>query len=174
MERVLFNIPLFIYQVDDWEAKKKEVVGWLKKTEFSRSQSDNHFNTDRLHLQQNKFYSDDFVNLFQPELKLFQSEAELETIFISDIWFVEYQSGDYHSPHTHESARFSGILYVNLDEQNPTTTFIQPWYSYWGTKQITVEVKEGTLIIVPSHLLHYSRPNESDNKKTVLSFDMRT
>ena len=174
MEKTLFRIPMWIYQVHDWEIKKEEVVGWLEKTKFSRNQSDNHFNSDRLHLMQNKFYSDDFVKLFQPELKLFQFEAELETIFISDIWFVEYQSGDYQSAHTHESARYSGILYVNLDDKHPMTTFIQPWYSYWGTKQWTVDVKEGTMLIVPSHVLHFSRPNASVNKKSVLSFDMRT
>ena len=174
MEKVLFSLPLYIYEVDDWENKKKEIVGWLKKTKFSRNQLDNHFNTDRLHLQQNKFYSEDFVKLVDNELQLFRQEADLETIFISDIWFVEYENGDYHSPHTHESARFSGILYVNLDDENPMTTFVQPWYSYWGTKQMTVEVKEGTMLIVPSHVMHFSRPNASVNTKTVLSFDMRT
>ena len=174
MEHTLFSIPMFRYEVDDWKNKKKEIVSWLKTTKFSRETADNNFYTDRLRLQQNKFYSEAFARLLDNELQLFRQEADIDTIFISDIWFVEYETGDYHSPHTHESARFSGILYVNLDEQNPTTTFIQPWYSYWGTKQITVDVKEGTMLIVPSHLLHYSRPNESDNKKTVLSFDMRT
>ena len=174
MEKILFSIPLYTYEVDDWKTKKKEIVGWLKKTKFSRNQLDNHFNTDRLRLQQNKFYSEDFVRLVDNELQLFRQEADLETIFISDIWFVEYENGDYHSPHTHESARFSGILYVNLDDENPMTTFVQPWYSYWGTKQMTVEVKEGTMLIVPSHVMHFSRPNASVNTKTVLSFDMRT
>ena len=174
MEKILFSIPLYTYEVDDWKNKKKEIVGWLKKTKFSRNQLDNHFNTDRLRLQQNKFYSEDFVRLVDNELQLFRQEADLETIFISDIWFVEYENGDYHSPHTHESARFSGILYVNLDDENPMTTFVQPWYSYWGTKQMTVEVKEGTMLIVPSHVMHFSRPNASVNTKTVLSFDMRT
>jgi len=174
MEKVLFSLPLYIYEVDDWENKKKEIVGWRNKTKFSRSTADNHFNTDRLHLQQNKFYSEDFVKLVDNELQLFRQEADLETIFISDIWFVEYENSDYHSPHTHESARFSGILYVNLDDKNPMTTFVQPWYSYWGTKQMTVEVKEGTMLIVPSHVMHFSRPNASVNTKTVLSFDMRT
>ena len=174
MEKVLFNIPLYIYEVQDWEAKKKEIVSWLPKTEFSREVTENAFRTDRIQLQQNKFYANDFVRLVDTELQLFRQEADIETVFIRAVWFVEYEKGDYHSPHSHESARYSGILYVNFDDQNPSTTFVQPWYSYWGTKQMTVEVKEGTMIIVPSHVMHYSRPNKSDNTKTVIGFDMTT
>ena len=174
MEKILFSIPMFIYELDDWEAKKKEIVSWIPKTEFTNEVTSNAFRTDRIKLLQNKFYANDFVRLIDTELQLFRQEAEIETIFLSAMWFVEYDTGHYHSPHSHESARYSGILYVNFDDLNPPTTFVQPWYSYWGTKQMTVDVKEGTMIIVPSHILHYSRPNASDNTKTIIGFDMRT
>lgn len=173
MKTALFTIPMFIYEVDDWETKKKSVLRWLNRTEMKRTNED-HYWTDRAHLQQDKFYSDEFVNVFNPELQLFRKEADIDTVFISDIWFVEYEKGDYQLPHTHESSRYTGLLYVCLTDDNPPTTIVQPWYSYWGTKQIQPDVKEGTMMFIPSHLLHFSQTNRVDNIKSVLSFDLRS
>ena len=65
--------------------------------------------------------------------------------------------------------------YVNFNEEkHPLTTVIQPWNGIIDdeTKMVNVYGKEGTLIIMPSNLLHFSTPNESDHKKIVISFDL--
>ena len=124
---------------------------------------------------ENKFYAEDFDTLLGNEFKLFQDETGLPSISLIDIWFVEYEKGDYQLPHNHRSNGFSGILYVNFNEEkHPLTTIIQPWNGIFDdeTKMINVYGKEGTLIIMPSNLLHFSIPNQSDHKKTVISFDL--
>ena len=187
MRKSLFDIPLFTYEVQNWKSKKIEIMSWLDKTTMSRS-SANHFYTDRGY---NKFYVEDFATLFDDVFKLFQIEIGLPTIenakqvsdrisvrrtmALGDIWFVEYEKGDYQLPHNHRSTGFTGILYVNFNEEkHPLTTVIQPWNGIFDdeTKMINVDAEEGTLIIMPSNLLHFSLPNKSDHKKIVLSFDL--
>ena len=190
MRKSLFDIPLFTYEVQNWKSKKIEIMSWLDKTTMSRSPA-NHFYSDREYNKNNKFYAQDFAALLNDEFKLFHIEIGLQTIenakqvsdrisvrrtmALGDIWFVEYEKGDYQLPHNHRSSGFSGILYVNFNEEkHPLTTVIQPWNGILDdeTKMINVYGKEGTLIIMPSNLLHFSTPNESDHKKIVISFDL--
>ena len=173
MRKSLFDIPLFTYDVQNWKSKKMEIMNWLDKTILGRSQAD-HFYSDK-NIPKNKFYAQDFADLLENEFKLFQDEIRLSSISLSDIWFVEYEKGDYQLPHTHGYSGFTGILYVNFNkEKHPSTTVIQPWNGIFDdeTKMVNVYGKEGTLIIMPSNLLHFSIPNESDHKKTVLNFDL--
>ena len=190
MRKSLFDIPLFTYEVQNWKSKKIEIMSWLDKTTMSRSPA-NHFYSDRGYNKNNKFYVEDFATLFDDVFKLFQIEIGLPTIenakqvsdrisvrrtmALGDIWFVEYEKGDYQLPHNHRSTGFTGILYVNFNEEkHPLTTVIQPWNGIFDdeTKMINVDAEEGTLIIMPSNLLHFSLPNKSEHKKIVLSFDL--
>tara|TARA_Y100001951_G_scaffold85913_1_gene76050 strand:- start:65 stop:622 length:558 start_codon:yes stop_codon:yes gene_type:complete len=182
MRTALFEIPLFLYDVQDWERKKTEIISWFDKTTMSRSSAD-HFNSDK-NISKNKFYAQDYADLLENEFKFFQDEIRqlraishrpFSSITLDHIWFVEYEKGDYQLPHNHRSSGFSGILYVDFNEEkHPLTTVIQPWNGIFDdeTKMINVDAEEGTLIIMPSNLLHFSLPNKSDHKKIVLSFDL--
>jgi len=170
-------IPLFSYEVKNWVNKKREIISWLDKTTFSRQGGPGYgnFYSDRPFTKYNKFYADDFVNLLNFELKSFVDDAGLPFISLVDIWSVEYEKGDFHLPHTHRSSGFSGILYVNFNKgEHPLTTVIQPWNGILDekTKLVPIDAEEGTLTIIPSNLLHFTTPNESDYKKTVISFDL--
>ena len=83
MHQTLFEIPIFRYQIDDWKNKKKEVYKWINKTELIR-RSNMSFLTDRAPLwpqvgkprgpAQERFYKEDFCQLFEPEFKEFLKE----------------------------------------------------------------------------------------------------
>ena len=177
MRKSLFGtcpIPLFSYEVEDWVNKKSEIISWLDKTTFSRQEGAN-FYSDRPFTKYKKFYARDFVNLLNFELKEFVDDIGLPFVSMIDIWTVEYGKGDFHLPHTHRASGFSGILYVNFNkEEHPLTIVIQPWNGILDekTKLVPIDAEEGTLTIMPSNLLHFTVPNESDYKKTIISFDI--
>jgi len=174
MRSVLFDIPVFSYTVQNWKSKKTQITEWLDKTTLSRPQR-GHFYSDREFSRYNKFYAKGFADLLHFELKSFKDEVELPSLSMVDVWFVEYEKGDFHVPHTHRSVGFSGILYVNFNkEEHPSTTFIQPWPGIFEDETImkNVEAQEGTVLIVPSNLLHFTEPSKSDQKRTIMGFDL--
>ena len=84
---------------------------------------------------------------------------------IHNIWYHQYQTGDWHNWHSHPDCNLSNVYFVSLDQDNPKTTF-----KHLG-KEFQVDVEEGMIITFPSHMLHCSPPNQSPNMKTVIAFN---
>lgn len=80
---------------------------------------------------------------------------------LQSIWWNYYQPGQYTEPHKHIDSDFSGIYLLHLNEPN-NTMFYQNGESgsfplfdeYIHTK----DVPEGSTILFPSRLLHWSLP----------------
>ena len=101
---------------------------------------------------------------------------EIKTDFvIPQIWSISYGKGDYHSPHNHSSIGLTGILYLDLPKDSQATTYIQPWNDYEldTVQYMEIPITEGDIAIVPSSILHFTKPNESDSKKRIISWDMK-
>ena len=184
MHQTLFEIPIFRYQVSDWKNKKKEVYSWINKTELIRK-SNMTFLTDRGPLgsevgqprlpKQDRFYKEDFCNLFESEFKAFLQESEMREVGVIDVWTVEYHFGDYQVPHNHRSVGFSGILYVNFDPREHTATQVmQPWNDPVTDAASFLDLmpEEGTMVFFPSLLLHFVNPNFSRTRRTTIAFDI--
>jgi hypothetical protein len=71
---------------------------------------------------------------------------------------------------------FSLVLYVEYDPKVHTpTTFVCPWQDPRTDTTSLIcpqDIKEGTLVIVPSYTLHYATPNLSNKIRTVISADL--
>ena len=82
-----------------------------------------------------------------------------------DIWFHQYLEGDTYGWHVH-THQFSGIYYLEFGKSSGKTQICSPFS--FKTKKINV--KEGDIVIFPSHILHRALPNKSE-RKTVISFN---
>ena len=95
---------------------------------------------------------------------------------MTDAWCVRYKKGDHQSVHNHRGWGFTGVLYVEYDPEFHTpTAYVQPWQNPrtdTTTFAYPDKVKEGTLVITPSFTFHYANPNNSNKRRTVLSFDL--
>ena len=167
----LFNIPFWKIQTINFEEKKKELNKILKSypeekkgmQEFATNRQ-----SDRSGLVE-KFFS-----IMNQELEDFSKEIETD-FAITEIWSISYDKGDNHSPHNHSSMGLSGILYLDLPKDSPETVYIQPWNDYeTDTSEFaTLPIVEGDIVIVPSFVLHFSKPNKSNSKKRIISWDMK-
>jgi hypothetical protein len=55
------------------------------------------------------------------------------------------------------------------------TCFVAPWQdprTDTTTLAYPQDVKEGTLVIVPSYTLHFVHPNQARKQRTIISFDL--
>ncbi len=168
----LFSVRYVSVQTESWDEKKSELKGLLRDEEFERSGLAQ-FETDR-HNNNNRYISD-FYRIFGDELNRFGLEMGLTQLRIGAIWAVRYERGDYHAVHNHRSTGYSGILYLDYDEQEHTPSIhVSPWNNPITdmTDLAAPPVKEGTFVFVPSSVLHYTRPNESEEIRQIVAFDM--
>ena len=171
----LFNIPFWGIQLNNFEEKKKELVELLEsypeeKEEYEGIEGEFATNrsTDRSGLREG------FVSIMKQELEDFSKEIKKD-FAVGEIWSVSYDTGDSQSAHNHSSLGLTGILYLDLPKDSPKTTYIQPWHDYTidSVPNVTIPIVEGDIVIVPSFVLHFSKPNKSKNKKRIISWDMK-
>ena len=171
-QKTLFNIPFWEMKTINFKKKKKDIVKLLKNyPEEKKELQDFYTNrqTDRKGLVKG------FADIIKEELTILSEQVFKRNIGITDCWSISYDENDFHSTHNHCSTGISGILYLDLPKESPVTTYIQPWNDFISdtTLYSNVPVSEGTIVISPSFVMHFSSPNKTKDKKRVLSWDMR-
>ena len=172
MKQNLFEVPFWHMKVANFEKKKSQLIGLLKDYPEEKTGVQK-FHTNRQIVKENDYYQK-FISIMSDEINLFAKtlKSDLE---VTDVWSVSYETGDYQTPHSHNSTGISAILYLDLPSDSPATTYIQPWSDIKSndTIQLSVDVNEGDIFFVPSFVLHFSLPNESMKTKRIISWDIK-
>ena len=112
-------------------------------------------------------------------LKVGQNEIE-----ITGCWANISARGASHAIHSHPNNFLSGIYYVhthpgansvNFDDPRSQTGIIRPpvtEIASQNTDQVVVTVNDGMLLMFPSYLAHSVAPNENDELRISISFNM--
>lgn len=174
MINLLFHVPLYHYDVKEWDRKKTEFVSVVNQSEFGYW-GRNTFQGDRQ--LRKKPYGLEFASIFEEELILFRRDVDAEQIRIRDIWTLKYtKTGEHHAPHNHRSIGYTGILYLEFDpEVHEPVKFMSPWndpvtdQSIWN---VLPNPKPGVIYIWPSFVLHYVEAMKTDKLRMVTSWDM--
>ena len=181
IQESLFNIPCWKIQTTNFEEKKKKLTKLLESYPEEQLDIENWVNISS-HVQEfatnrqsdRSGLAEQFSSIMSEEMEDISKSIQ-KSFAIPEIWSVSYSKGDYHAPHNHSSIGLTGILYLDLPKDSPVTTYIQPWQDYVIDVVITndLPIVEGDIIIVPSFVLHFSKPNKSNSKKRIISWDMK-
>jgi mannose-6-phosphate isomerase-like protein (cupin superfamily) len=118
------------------------------------------FDPSRPWLQTLQFY-------LNQHLKKWCKVYDYDTFTIHEIWFQQYAKEGKHSWHVH-GCNFTAVYFLDLPEGTPNTQWVDP-----ETGQPSeFDVKEGDIIIFPSWTKHRAPTNESENMKTIISWNM--
>lgn len=171
IEETMFRIPYWTIPVLNFKEKKKQLTN-LFKSYPEKKHGIQTFATNRQ--TDRSGLADGFTKIIGEELEMLSKKIQRD-LAIEDIWSVSYDKGDYHSPHNHGSTGLSGILYLNLPKDAPVTSYIQPWndFSTDNTIYYPIPVVEGSIVVVPQMVLHFSPPNKAKAKKRIISWDMK-
>ena len=85
---------------------------------------------------------------------------------VCDIWLNKYDDNDYQESHTHPSD-FSFIIYYKVDKSytifnNPVKNLLEMRDSKIFDKHCKPKLEQGDLIIFPSYLEHWVKPNSNN------------
>jgi|TARA_B110000977_G_C10921121_1_gene433141 hypothetical protein len=113
-----------------------------------------------------KEYEKKYLNLFylniNEHMMSLCKEFNCDKWFIDNGWFQQYKNCDEHGWHNHPKCQFSNVYYLELPDKNMTTEF------YDGQE---IEASEGDILTFPSYLIHRSKPNLTNKRKTIIAFN---
>ena len=104
-------------------------------------------------------------------------------VVLQDSWFSINRKYAFHGKHNHLPCTWSGVYYVQCDEQDSEITFINknldnawPYCNRIEANELNSTVfrlqpKTGSLIIFPSYLDHEVEQQTSDNERITIAFN---
>jgi hypothetical protein len=97
-------------------------------------------------------------------------ELGYEFFRLKEIWFQQYNTNAHHGWHVHGS-NWTNVYFLEMPEDSPKTQFIN---AFNQTEIGTFEIKEGDILTFPSFVVHRAPINLSNNRKTIISWNMDT
>jgi uncharacterized protein (TIGR02466 family) len=99
---------------------------------------------------------------------------------IKELWINIAQTGDYQEEHNHHKALFSGVLYINTNESSGDFNFINPLSAEGILMEDSnkfgfihpIKPQNGIILLFPGWLNHRALPNNSDEDRISISFNI--
>ena len=96
-------------------------------------------------------------------------------------WFISMKNGGNLKPHIHSEGWLSGSIYINVppklttDSGNLVVSLGEDKDANGGrvNEKKTINVVNGSIVLFPASLMHYTIPFESEEERIVLAFDVK-
>lgn len=120
------------------------------------------------------------ANLNDYFLKIYNTSNKV-TLEITQSWLSMTRRSESHHPHTHPNSIASGVVYINLAQQDGINFFRNDdlvWYdltpkeqNYYNAYQYFVETKIGDIVVFPSSIKHGVKQVVEDVERVSLAFN---
>ena len=165
---IMFSIPLIHYKCSWWESKKARLLRHIDTRTFTQG------NETVLSDYLDGNPTSEITDIMSDELSWFARDLKCRPVIV-ETWYERALPYMYHPTHNHGHGGYSAVVFIEFDPKVHTpTNFIAP-YDHFITGEpliYTPNVKEGDIIIFPSFLHHYTHPHTSEQRRTVLSFNI--
>jgi len=118
-------------------------------------------------------------------LKKYDLNKKYKT-FVQNIWININKKGDFNIPHLHPGSFFSGVFYVNCNENSGNIVFENPALTFeyfisnkeieknnnYNSGRMFHAPQNNKLVIFPGYLNHYVEPNQNDEERISISFNI--
>ena len=185
--QLLFPTCIHIFETEDFESIKDELVQHVYE-ERDRDPKGRTI-SNRGGWQSRDFTKDDkilsIIGKIICQLPILNKGID----FGMDCWFNINGKGNYNNKHVHPNSDFSGVFWLKTPKECGNIVFESPhnFSSYMEMQSYTEKFKhdsgftyncifkpvEGKMLIFPSSLQHEVKPNESDEDRISVSFNIK-
>ena len=127
----------------------------------------------RLDWSKNLDYSREWVKYIKPRLEehftICANDLNYKECEVRGMWYQQYLTNNVHGWHTH-GENYTGVYYLELPKDAPKTELIDQYDIH---KKITINAKEGDIVIFPSFIIHRAPKITNDTRKTIISFNLQ-
>lgn len=171
----LFSVPVFHTICNDWSNKKTVLLDLMKNYEF-----ENVGNVTTTYSEKNNFGINLELNkkleeIFSVELNSFQEKFNFPYFSIENSWFQVEKQGMNHEIHNH-GIGVSAICYLEYNKKyHKPVNFVSPHFDVFdGSLEIISlsNIDEGSLILFPSIISHFTHKNTSEHERKVVAFNI--
>ena len=188
-----FAHPLFQYKLDDFESLNKDLLEYIYKlkeddTKGQRASNINGWHSPFFSLKNKNDRGYKFLFQIRPYIfDVFKSYGwayNPNKIKCSGMWAIINKKGNFNTEHIHPNSNLSAAYYVKAPKNCGDFKIFTP-HSISRDKYPKREnptelnrivahqkIEEGDLLIFPSYLPHAVLPNESDEDRVVISFNL--
>ena len=164
----LFSIPLFKTNYGKISPEERRTVDKyvmdLQQNTFNYTSNERYI-LDKDFPELRKFIDQSIVSYVEEVIYGEEYDREKISFDITQSWINLTQPGGNHHIHCHRNSVFSGVFYIQVNEEVDGITFrnnipeqtiaLEPTkYNRYNSPQWRVLVKEGDLLMFPSHLYH--------------------
>ena len=183
----MFSVPLYKFSIPNWEEEKKLILEALPEEKIYTDICTDFFeNSSQRKLPS---YTDVVLDIVGPSIQTLQdtldkgADGQVLThggwMGLDNMCYQTEYKGLNHELHNHGTIGWSSVLYVNYNPKvHSATKFLSPFGYGAGTggmvQRYQPDVKEGDFIIFDSNIMHEALPNESDEKRTIISLNFQT
>jgi hypothetical protein len=169
-------LPIFTIDLTTHQHIKEELLSLIDKEDSVKV--DNSWGDNIDQISNTDWYSGngktkDYWKILYPHIKETIEPILYDKFFfkgwkITNYWFQQYKNGDEHTWHFHGASMYNFVYYVEKPNGVPTTEMIIPMTG----QIIQPKVEEGQILVFPSIMRHRSPPNPSDERKTIIAFNV--
>jgi len=178
MKNIIFSVPLFQYQIEDWKLKKSRLKNIYKQSNsIVSNHSYSEIETDYHEQMKTGFkYNQQIEEILNDEINFFKKESGIDSYKVYHSWFELSTKNQFHSIHSHGTIGYSSVCFIDFDESiHSGTVFVSPFNNFITgfDLQYFSNVSEGTILFFPSIIKHYTMPHNSSKERLILSFNLR-
>lgn len=171
---MFFNNFFYIFDVKEHEYFKEKILDRIK---CSQNQLKTYNDGEYISFISNTDWECDSINWYENFLSIndkkrykeFIKKKFRKNVIVSNTWFNQYypNSGSDHPFHEHKDSNLSNVYIIEMLDKSMRTVLKSPKTG----KEIIPAVKEGQILIFPSHILHKSPRNFTNKRKTIIAFN---
>jgi len=170
MKIINHKSSLFVQQFPNFSVHKKIILDLISKIPSTKMSTEweNINNTDwELPKDYKREYLDYFYKHIRGLLDNITHYMGMTRYEITAGWYQQYYKNNFHNWHVHPNCHFTNVFFLEL----PDVKYKTQIYNSNG-EIIKVDAKEGDVITFPAYLNHRSDIIETENRKTVISFNL--
>ena len=188
-----FPHPIFQYKLDNYENHNKEYSQYIYDLQKEDSKGQKLSNVNGWHspffdLSSRETVGYKFLMKIQPYIAdVFKSYGWVfnpQKVKCSGIWAIINKKGNFNTEHIHPNSNLSGAYYVSAPKNcgkfkviNPHSISRDKFPPRENPNELNRlvaehEIEDGDLLIFPSYLPHSVLPNQSDDDRIVISFNI--
>ena len=188
-----FPHPIFQYKLDNYENHNKEYSQYIYDLQKEDSKGQKLSNVNGWHspffdLSSRETVGYKFLMKIQPYIAdVFKSYGWVfnpQKVKCSGMWAIINKKGNFNTEHIHPNSNLSGAYYVSAPKNcgkfkvvNPHSISRDKFPPRENPNELNRlvaehEIEEGDLLIFPSYLPHSVLPNQSDDDRIVISFNI--
>jgi hypothetical protein len=172
--KAVIQSPLIVTEFLSHNSLKEKLIKLIEETEQSKELKLKVNEVSKCDYDWSKDIKRDWLEYLLPKLTPHLTEVFTYLGYgayeIKNIWFQRYIKNNIHDWHVHGDCQFTGVYYLELPfDEDLKTEIIQPIDQ---KTKFSANVKEGDILIFPSHVLHRAKRLQIDKKKIIISFNI--